>query len=224
MCLRAEQIRTGTFRIPVLAPDRLACHGCRPLKRLPLRRQPKHLPSLMRLRMRSQPLVPAPELSNIPPAPVATGNPGTQTTMLPTPSSQTLPASGVTSPTHPTLPANGVTTPTSQTLPATGVPTTGTSQAVALPVAQPDPKGQVVVGPGGTAVRIPAGYVAQPAANGKGIVYRPAGSTGNANTIRIMEPTARYPSGYVRIYNSHGQPINPSTGKPESQANTHNPM
>lgn len=37
--------------------------------------------------------------------------------------------------------------------------------AVALPVAQPDPKGQVVIGPGGTAVRIPAGYVAQPAAN-----------------------------------------------------------
>src|SRR5262249_36231406 len=131
------------------------------------------------------------------------------------PTSQTLPANGVPAPASQTLPANGVPAPGSQTLPATDVPKPGnqtlpasgvgrpTSQAVTLPIAQPDPEGQVIVGPGGTAVVIPAGYVAEAAMTGKGVVYRPAGSTGNANTIRVMEPTAQYPTGYVRIYNGH---------------------
>ncbi|MGH9788251.1 MAG: hypothetical protein ACRD4U_06070, partial [Candidatus Acidiferrales bacterium] len=93
-------------------------------------------------------------------------------------------------------------------------------------VAQPHPNGQVMVGPNGTAVRIPPGQVAEPAANANGIVYRNPGTTGNANTIRIMGPDAqgRYPSGYVRVYNERGQPINPSTGRPDVRARTHTPL
>jgi RHS repeat-associated protein len=103
---------------------------------------------------------------------------------------------------------------------------TSSPRTVQNGVPQPNANGEFIVGPNGTAVRIPPGYVAEPAANGNGIVYRPAGSTGNANTIRIMGPDAqgRYPSGYVRIYNSSGQPLNSSTGKPDTQANTHAPL
>ena len=102
----------------------------------------------------------------------------------------------------------------------------GVARTMVNGVPQPAAEGEIVVGPNGTAVKIPAGYVAEPAANGNGIVYRPAGSTGNANTIRIMGPDAqgRYPEGYVRIYNSSGQPVVPSTGKPGPRATTHSPL
>jgi RHS repeat-associated protein len=106
---------------------------------------------------------------------------------------------------------------------------TGTPRTTVNGVPQPNPSGETIVGPGGTAVKIPPGYVAEAAENGNGIVYRPAGSTGNANTIRVMGPDAqgRYPQGYVRIYNSSGQPVIPSTGKPgmlKGGADTHSPL
>jgi RHS repeat-associated protein len=100
----------------------------------------------------------------------------------------------------------------------------GTARTMVNGVPQPVAEGEIVVGPNGTAVKIPAGYVAEPAANGNGIVYRPAGTTGNANIIRVSGPDSRNPSGSVRIYNSEGQPIIPSTGKPGSQAQTHTPL
>jgi RHS repeat-associated protein len=99
----------------------------------------------------------------------------------------------------------------------------GTARTMVNGVPQPAAEGEIVVGPNGTAVKIPAGYVAEPAQSGSGIVYRPAGSTGNANTIRVMGPNATQ-GARVIIYNSQGQPIIPSTGKPGPPAQTHTPL
>jgi hypothetical protein len=41
--------------------------------------------------------------------------------------------------------------------------------------------------------------------------------------LRVMNPTGMYPSGYVRLYNKHGQPIG-LDGKPGTKAATHIPM
>jgi hypothetical protein len=40
---------------------------------------------------------------------------------------------------------------------------------------------------------------------------------------RIMEPNDQYPSGYVRFYNEHGQPIG-LDGKPGRRSTTHIPV
>jgi hypothetical protein len=41
--------------------------------------------------------------------------------------------------------------------------------------------------------------------------------------IRIMDPTERYPQGYVRYYNNQGQPLD-AFGKPAGRAETHIPL
>ena len=77
------------------------------------------------------------------------------------------------------------------------------------------------------AVSRPAGvaddFVSQAANSGKGTVWRPPGTTGNAGTVRIMEPTAQYPNGYVRFYNEGGQPIG-LNGMPGPNPVTHIPL
>ena len=75
----------------------------------------------------------------------------------------------------------------------------------------------------GTTVAIPEGWLARTADNGKGIVYQRPGVTGNADMIRIMDPTTRYPSGYVRYYNQHGRPLD-VLGKPGPRDATHIPL
>jgi RHS repeat-associated protein len=79
-----------------------------------------------------------------------------------------------------------------------------------------------VTTPRGVTYDIPAGWASRTADNGKGIVYQRPGSRGNADMIRIMEPTPQYPDGYARVYNSFGQPIGVS-GKPGPLADTHIP-
>ena len=80
-----------------------------------------------------------------------------------------------------------------------------------------------VTTPNGKTVSIPEGWVGRSADNGNGIVYQRSGATANADMIRVMDPTPRYPSGYVRYYNQHGQPLD-VFGKPGSRATTHIPL
>jgi hypothetical protein len=56
--------------------------------------------------------------------------------------------------------------------------------------------------------------------NGKGVVWQQPGAAGNSGSIRIMDPNAQYPDGYVRFYNSGGQPID-LMGKPGPNSATH---
>ncbi|MEU1954651.1 hypothetical protein ACH474_31605 [Nocardia rhamnosiphila] len=67
---------------------------------------------------------------------------------------------------------------------------------------------------------VPDDWVARTADNGKGVVWQKPGASGNADCVRVMEPTNRYPSGYVRFYNPGGQPIN-LDGKPGPNSETH---
>ena len=80
-----------------------------------------------------------------------------------------------------------------------------------------------VATPSGKVIPIPEGWVGRAADHGQGIVYQRPGAVGNADTIRLMEPTPRYPQGYVRYYNNFGQPLDPF-GKPGDRASTHIPL
>lgn len=82
----------------------------------------------------------------------------------------------------------------------------------------------VTISTGDGAVSVPAGAVRSMARNGRGVVYTPAGSTGNAGTVRVAGANAQNPGGYARVYNQNGQPINVGTGKPGSAAATHPPL
>jgi hypothetical protein len=81
---------------------------------------------------------------------------------------------------------------------------------------------KIVTTPQGRSYDIPKSWVPREADNGKGIVYQEPGATGNRNSIRIMEPTPKYPNGYVRYYNSqgNGQPLDVN-GKPGTPSTTH---
>jgi hypothetical protein len=59
--------------------------------------------------------------------------------------------------------------------------------------------------------------------NGRGIVYQRPSATGNADMIRIMQPTPGYPNGYVRYYNQYGQPVD-ANGRPGPASATHIPL
>jgi hypothetical protein len=66
------------------------------------------------------------------------------------------------------------------------------------------------------------GWSRRTADNGLGTVYQRPGATGNADMLRVMGPTQRYPHGYVRFHNEHGQPVG-LDGTPGSRAHTHIP-
>ena len=75
----------------------------------------------------------------------------------------------------------------------------------------------------GDVVPVPESWSSQTANNGQGIIFQDPGATGNDNSIRIMDPTSRYPDGYLRYYNAYGQPLD-ALGNPGSQAATHLPL
>ena len=74
---------------------------------------------------------------------------------------------------------------------------------------------------GRVTVFLPDGYIPTPAENGKGIVFRQAGSFGNANIIRIGFPNKYTPYTYIRYYNSYGLAISPYSGRQGSNDQTH---
>lgn len=69
---------------------------------------------------------------------------------------------------------------------------------------------------------VPRDWVSRPAENGKGRVWQDPSAKGNENSMRIMDPTPRYPDGYVRFYNEYGQPLD-LDGKPGPNSLTHIP-
>lgn len=80
----------------------------------------------------------------------------------------------------------------------------------------------MVTTPRGRTFDIPDGWASRPADNGKGIVWQRPDAVGNSDSIRLMEPTPRYPNGYFRYYNSRGQPLDVH-GKPGPNSSTHIP-
>lgn len=85
--------------------------------------------------------------------------------------------------------------------------------------------GTIYTTPRGESIVAPKGYVPSEATNKKGLVLSPKGQepNNNANIIRYGEPRSESPNGYFRYYNNRGQPINPLTGKPGSNNDTHIP-
>jgi len=78
--------------------------------------------------------------------------------------------------------------------------------------------------PDGNLVRVPEKWDFRLANNGQGSVYQEPGALGNVNMIRIMDPTARYPQGYVVYYNDVGQPLDVYGSVSSGPATTHIPI
>jgi hypothetical protein len=83
------------------------------------------------------------------------------------------------------------------------------------------------VGPTGRVFPIPAGWAYKGRTrNDQGTIWQRVGATGNADSIRIVDASGadpRYPNGYLRYYNSLGQPLDVN-GKPGDRASTHIPL
>jgi len=76
---------------------------------------------------------------------------------------------------------------------------------------------------GGVTVQVPKGWHGRLAASGEGLVFQKPGAVGNSDMIRIADPNPLNPSGYVRYYNTYGQPL-AASGRPGPDALTHIPL
>jgi RHS repeat-associated protein len=139
-----------------------------------------------------------------------------------------LPPLGSTEPIVTAAPDNG---PVVSDLPATSGTETSTA-AIETSPANPE-TGQAIEGgnigykfvgtPNGNLIRVPENWESRIANNGRGLVFQEPGAGGNSNMIRIMDPTARYPQGYVVYYNELGQPLD-IYGYPSGPDATHIPL
>jgi RHS repeat-associated protein len=77
-----------------------------------------------------------------------------------------------------------------------------------------------VVAEGGTAVPIPRGFEGTLARDKAGLVFQKPGSLGEADMLRIADANDLNPTGYVRYYNSSGQPLD-AFGRTGTAAATH---
>lgn len=78
-----------------------------------------------------------------------------------------------------------------------------------------DAGSSVIRTPTGRAFDVPQGWNTRLADNGRGLMVQAPGSTGSANSLRVMD------DGYFRLGNQHGQYIDPGTGRFGSRAVTH---
>jgi hypothetical protein len=83
-----------------------------------------------------------------------------------------------------------------------------------------------VVTPNGRTIPIPEGWEPVPARRGDGVVFQRPGASGDADSIRIMNPSAKDPYGYLRYYNRHGQALDAAghAGNPAGGDATHIPL
>ena len=75
----------------------------------------------------------------------------------------------------------------------------------------------------GVTYPIPEGWIQRMADNDRGLVFQKPGSARNENMLRIMEPTNKYPDGYVRVHQPNGQPVD-VLGKAGSRSSSHVPQ
>ena len=101
----------------------------------------------------------------------------------------------------------------------------GIAQVRRRPPGSPIRYSEYVITKNGRVIRIPLDWEGRVGDKGTGMVWQKPGTTGNANSIRIMDAGVdpRYPQGYIRYYNSSGQPLD-IYGKTGTQAATHIPL
>jgi RHS repeat-associated protein len=102
-------------------------------------------------------------------------------------------------------------------LPPIGHTGGGRSEDLSLPFLESDPRPPKNFLPPIHAPQypvVPDHYELELSDKRNGFVLRPPGTSGDANTIRIMPPTPQYPDGYWILRNSRNQPVNISTGNP----------
>jgi hypothetical protein len=76
---------------------------------------------------------------------------------------------------------------------------------------------------GGRPAGVKPGWVRRRVNNDQGWIYQRPGAVGDADSVRIMDPTPQYPNGYVRFTNRYNQPVD-LEGKPTGNATTHIPI